>query len=341
MAFVPPCCPHPECPSHRRGDPPSCYRKGRYRRRCDGRLVQRFLCHHCRRRFSTQSFRADHGLRKPWLCTQVVALLCSKVSIRRAAEQLSVRRPTVERRLDRYGAHGRQLHVALLERHRARGGSALDAVVLDELETFSNDRTASPVTVPVMVQPTSYFVVHVDVAPLPARGGLSEENEAKKRARQGREGVRRSGSDEAVRRGMQVWKRHVPAAGEPTLISDEKPSYARLFAAVFEGRGRHQRISSKRRRNTANPLFAVNMTNAMLRDGLGRLVRRSWGHSRDEDRLRRHLWLWVLFRNYVRDLSRRCRTTTSALQLGIVDRRFSLAEMLRWQAPFVQLMFNS
>jgi hypothetical protein len=303
--------------------------------------VQRFRCHHCGRRFSTQSFRADRRLRKTWLCTQVVSMLCAKVSLRRVAEVLGVRRPTVERRLDRYGRHAQQLHEALLERAGARGKEALREVVLDELETFATDRTACPLTVPVLVQPQSYFVVHVGVAPLPARGGLTEENEARKQARAAREGVRRSGSDAAVERGLRVWAKHCPRGASPTLVSDEKPSYARLFGEVFGGRGDHTRVSSKRRRDTANPLFAVNMTLAMMRDGIGRLVRRSWGHSRDESRLARHLWLWVLFRNYVRELSRRVRHTTSAQALGIVDRRFSLAEVLRWRAPFGELLFRS
>ena len=339
MSFVPPCCPHAECPSRAKGAKPSFCKRGRYVRKCDGRVVQRFACHHCGRRFSTQSFRVDKGLRKTWLCAMVVEMLNAKMSMRRAAEILRVRRPTVERRLDSYGAHAQQLHRAILDRYVRKGGAVGADMVLDELETFVNDRTICPVTVPVLAEPVSYFITHVDTAPMASRGGLTKANEARKQRYEKKHGVRPHESDAAVTRTLESWKRLCAEEHEPSLTSDEKPSYARLFEKVFEGRGRHVTVSSKIKRDEANPLFVVNMTNAMLRDGLGRLVRRTWGHSRDEGRLRRHLWLWVVFRNYVRDLTRRIRNTTPARKLGVVDRRFKLNQVLAWRAPFVELLF--
>ncbi len=339
MGFVPPRCPFDECPSVQAGLPTRTIKRGFLFRRGDARRVQRFQCKHCLRRFSTQSFRANRGLRKPWLDLPIVQLLCAKASMRRIAEILGVRRPTVERRLDRYGSHGWRLQRALLLRHRRLTGGLRSEMVLDELETFEGDRTSCPVTVPVLVEPDSYFVTHVDVAPMAARGGLTAENEARKQRKE-KDGPRLSGSDAAVRRSLVAWRAACAEDRRPALISDEKPSYARLFPEVFGEVECHTRVPSTRRRDTRNPLFAVNMTNAMLRDGLGRLVRRTWGHSRSRSRLARHLWLWVIFRNYVRDKSRRQRDRTPASELGVVDRRFSLADVLRWRPPFVGLMFR-
>ncbi len=141
--------------------------------------------------------------------------------------------------------------------------------------------------------------------------------------------------------GFVGWRQCCAPATAVRLISDEKPSYARFFKSVFgERTGCHVQVSSKRKRDSSNPLFVVNMTNAMMRDGLGRLVRRNWGHSRVRRRLARHLWLWTLFRNFVRDKSRRVRDRTPALELGVVDRRLSLADMLRWRAPFASMIFG-
>jgi hypothetical protein len=38
----------------------------------------------------------------------------------------------------------------------------------------------------------------------------------------------------------------------------------------------------------------------MMRDGISRLVRRSWGASKLRARLELHAWIWVVWRNYVR-----------------------------------------
>ena len=335
MRFDPPCCPSLRCPSQRSRLPRRIQRKGAYRRRCDGRLVPRFRCLHCRRSFSSQTFRLDYRLRKPWLNPTVAQLLCAKTTLRKMAEILGVDRKTIEARLELFGAHCRDFHESLLRRHRGRTGGLRGAMMMDELETFERDRRLCPITVPVLIEKHSYFVVHVETAPLGPRGRLSEADQKRRERYEDRFGRRRSGSREAVRRTLQAWKEAAGPQGAVQIETDRKSSYRGLLREVFPvGQPHHATHSSKAPRTYANPLFPINHTNALLRDSVSRLVRRSWGASKERWRLERHLWVFVVFRNYVRGITRRARRVSSAMAAGVVRRMLSWSEVLRWRWPF-------
>ena len=53
------------------------------------------------------------------------------------------------------------------------------------------------------------------------------------------------------------------------------------------------------KQNSNDPLFAINHTCAMLRDNIGRLVRRSWGLSQKGYMLQHHLNLFKYFYNQI------------------------------------------
>jgi hypothetical protein len=92
--------------------------------------------------------------------------------------------------------------------------------------------------------------------------------------------------------------------------------------------------SSKERRDTQNPLFAINHSLAMLRDGVSRLVRRTWGNAKLRERLALHLWIYAAWRNFVRYVSNERRGETPAMALGLDPRRWTLVELLRWRTPW-------
>jgi hypothetical protein len=68
----------------------------------------------------------------------------------------------------------------------------------------------------------------------------------------------------------------------------------------------------------------------MFRDGVSRLVRRTWCQSKLRRNLAWHMWVWALYRNYVREWTNRARDTCSAKVLGIVTRRLASDELLEW-----------
>jgi hypothetical protein len=94
---------------------------------------------------------------------------------------------------------------------------------------------------------------------------------------------------------------------------------------------RHERHSSKAERNYFNPLFPINHTFAMARDGLSRLVRRNWAAAKLRERLERHLWIWIAYRNYVRGITNDAPRVTPAMALGIDREQWQREELLAWR----------
>lgn len=328
--FTPPHCPLDTCPSRRQENPFLWRRKGKYGRACDGRVVQRFQCLTCRRHFSTQTFRVDYRLQKPTLHLRLFEDFVSKVTQRQSARNLECTRKTVVHRLRLLSQHGRGFHHKVLARAKEQGGLRGD-FQLDELETFENSRRLCPVTMPSLIELHTYFVVDVEVAPLPSRGRLSPRELAKKLERERLEGQRRSGSREALVRCFEVLDRVRDPNVQLVITSDFKSTYPGVLRDVLQEGYLHVRHSSTARRDYGNPLFPINHTLAMLRDGLSRLVRRSWGASKKREWLEVHAWIWVAYRNYIRSITNRARRTSAAMALHVVARRFSARTFFEWR----------
>ena len=206
--------------------------------------------------------------------------------------------------------------------------------MMDELETFERDRRLCPITVPVLIEKQSYFIVHLETAPMGPRGRLSARDKKRRELHEARFGKRRNGSRDAVRRTFQAWRRAAGRAGRVQIETDRKSSYRKLLREVFPvERPNHATHSSKAPRSYSNPLFPINHSNALLRDSVSRLVRRSWGASKKRVRLERHLWVFVVFRNYIRGITRKAGRVTSAMAAGLLDRQLGWREVLRWRRP--------
>ena len=326
--FLPQSCPLPSCPS-RAGDAPFRWRRrGTFTRAVDGRTVQRFWCHACRRSFSGQSFRLDYRQQLPRLHLDLFPLFISKVTMRQAARCLKVDRKTVARRLTLLGHHCRLFHEERLK-SRTLGG----VFQLDELETFETDRRLKPVTVPVLIERRSFFVVGLAVGTLPARGGLTPRDQERKKVLEARTGKRRSESREMVRKTLAQLEAALPKQARLDIQSDQKSSYRCLIHEVFPGRlASHAVESSRAPRNYQNLLFPINHTLAMLRDSVSRLVRRNWAASKCRKWLERHLWIWVAWRNYLRPVTVKAGVPTPGQIVGLTDHRWEAAELLRWRA---------
>jgi transposase-like protein len=324
MRFEPPFCPYADCPAHT-ARPFRYQRRGIYLRACDGRRAQRFLCLECNRSFSAQRFRLDFRLQRPRLHLDLWSLFISKVTQRQSARLLHCDRKSVARRLDLLGEHCRAWHRTRLARRPLVG-----TFQLDELETFEHSRRLQPVTVPVLIQRGSYLVVDLGVGPLPCRGGLTPADRRRKAEREARHGKRRSGSRAAVERCLETL-RSCLGAGGGMLESDRKASYAASLRRVLGEGVAHVRRDSRGRRDYGHALFPINHTLAQLRDGVSRLVRRSWGASKRREKLELHLWIWACWRNYVRGITNRARNVTPAMAAGLERRPFGKEELLAWR----------
>jgi transposase-like protein len=327
MRFWPTYCPYAACPSRTEGRFQASP-WGTFLRKCDGRPAQRFRCSSCLRTFSSQTFRLDYRLQRPRLHLDLWPLFISKVTHRQAARVLDCTRKSVAHRLDLLGQHCRQFHRARLDERP--GGLCGGPYQLDELETYEHRRRLQPLTVPVLIHRRSYFVVHAQVASLPCRGGLRAAERRRKERLEAQFGVRRSGSRRAVE---DCFERLVPFLGRASgqiVETDCKSTYPGCIQRALGQRIQHQRTPSKLKRDRANPLFPINHTLAQMRDGLSRLVRRTWAASKQAERLAHHLWIWICWRNYVRGVTNWARSTTPGMIVGATRRPLERDELLRW-----------
>ena len=330
MAFQPAYCPceNPKCDA----TPGFQYqRRGTFRRLCDGRVVQRYYCKRCKRTFSQQTFRVDHHLRRPSLDYLVFLGLVSKVSQRQMTRKYHCGRGSVARRMQRYGEHCRAFHQTAL-RLRERSLAWEGHFQLDELETYETDRRLKPVTVPLLVHMPSRCVLHTAVGTLPPRKPLPPRKQKQLEQIEAEEGKKRkSESREKVSECFEVLKQITPGEGPVRVGTDEKPTYRAILKKTFGKRLEHRRTHSKEPRTIKNPLFLVNHTFAMLRDGLGRLVRRNWGATKEREKLGWHLWLYIGWRNYVRPITNKRPHETAAMVAGLAPRMLEPCELLQWR----------
>lgn len=319
MSFQPAFCPRSDCPSH--ADSAFAYRvNGWFQRECDRRLVRRFVRLACSRGFSEQSFRIDYRLKRPELLGRFFLDRVSKVTHRRSARNHACSRTTEERHFRRLSPHCEAFHQARLSEVAARGGLG-QVFLLDELETYEQHRTRKPVTVPVLIECFSGFVLDVRVGALAARG-------ARDRAIQAR---RRSESRQMVKAAFERLRAVARAKQTLCVLTDLKPSYAQLLRELFGQRCLHEPTSSRRKRDLQNPLWPINPTLARLRDGVSRLVRQTWAATKLRRWLAGQLAIWVCYRNYVRGRTNRHHRVTPAMALGVQHSRWSLRQLLLWR----------
>ena len=122
-----------------------------------------------------------------------------------------------------------------------------------------------------------------------------------------------------------------------TLLTDEKAAYARQCRRRFRAQVEHRTVPSTLPRTVYNPLFAINLTDAMLRDNNGRLRRRSWLVSKRGRFLRLQLELFSAYRNWHR---RRHNDDPPHMSPGVFlelcERSLAVEELLAWRQDWRQ-----
>lgn len=327
--FSPPNCPHPDCARHTDPTPGFFVRKGFYRAACRAYPVQRYRCRNCHRTWSMQTFRADYRDHKPHLNAPLFTLLISGVGLRQSSRNLALSRNCTHRKFQKIACEAQAAHQHLLGQFRTDSWFQMD-----EFGAFEHDRHSGPLSVPVAIEAGSSFVVAAEAAPIRPSGRKSREQKARIARHEQLYGRRRDESRAATRRVLQAVAKHTASLSKVRLRTDLKAMYVPVAKSVFGlGRLAHERISGKLPRTTWNPLFVINLLDAMVRDNNGRLRRRSWLHSKLRKYLDLQLALFIAYRNYVR-LRTNEDDQTPAQRAGFVDRRFTVQALLTWSQRF-------
>jgi hypothetical protein len=228
--------------------------------------------------------------RKSHIDQPLFRLLCSGVSQRACARVLQVRPDTIAKKIRRLAARARLDHEGDLKKT-----SPVSCAVFDEMETFEHSK-CKPVSIAISVIDGDRKILAAIAAQMPAKGLLAGISRQKY-------GPRKDERPRALRMLMSRLKEVTISC--PTLKSDECPRYPKYIAEAFEGFS-HLRYKGRRgcvvgqgelKEGGFDPLFSLNHTCAMIRDGIKRLSRRTWCTTKKIECLQDLLDLFVWFHN--------------------------------------------
>jgi len=252
--------------------------------------------------------------------------IASGTGIRQSARHLGLTLRNTQLKLRKISRHLRRLNL------NVRGKLPADAGFhLDELETYEGQRNTRPLSVPVLIESRSRYIVWAESATIRPRGKMTPKRVKAVLESQKRHGIRRDRSRRAVHRTLQRGAQLVTREMRLLLRTDEKSSYPGLARRAFrDARLRHECTNSKLLRATWNPLFPINHEEAVMRDLMGRLRRQSWLGSKMRRYLDLGLQVHMAYRNLVRKRFNYDEASPAEM-LGFVPRRLTAGEVLSWR----------
>lgn len=281
-------CPNPVC-----AVPLNFIRDGSFRRKDDSKIVQRYRCKNCGKRFSLATFSETYMQKKRRVNFPLLKLLASGMSLRRSALLLGVHRKTTERKMKFLATRCRRMNSNSLQKLKGR----IHNIQIDDLITKENSKL-KPLSVTICVDEDRRRILAVEVSQIPAFGHLS--NLAVKKY-----GKRKDLHFDGLTR---VFKTITPiVSSEVQVKSDEHQKYPG-FVSAYLPKSKHLTFKSERaciagqgelKKVQFDPLFIVNHTCAILRANVNRLIRKTWCTTKDPERLKDHLDIFTYFYNEI------------------------------------------
>lgn len=195
--------------------------------------------------------------------------------MRRIATVLGCSRRTVDRKVLHLAQQAQACHAKHLQTLRTA------YVMFDELETFIHGRWAQ-VSVPVVVRVKTGEVLAFGVAKL-------SSSMPKGQARGWNVDTRSEVMPQVLAAVKEVLK---PGA---TLATDGNVLYPSWIETHLSGVQHKRTVAVKG--PVYDPLFAINVAFAKMRNDLARLGRKTWTTTKTIEGLENHLWLWVAWTN--------------------------------------------
>jgi len=319
--FKPPFCPRPECRYHHRTTGWRFKKMGFFRRRRAPRLVQRYLCLHCRRSFSRQTFEATYWLKRPDILLTVFKRILSCSSYRQIARELNVSHSTVQRQTERLGRH------CLLFQQQFRARAVLrEPLVIDGFESFEYSQY-HPLHFHLAVGADSHFFYCFTDSELRRKGRMTEHQKRRREELEGRDG---RPEPKSVEKEVAELLRLIPIEnGRLELRTDDHRAYPRSLRLLPGLQADHQITSSKERRTSRNPLFPVNWLDLLIRHGSSNHKRETIAFSKRRQNGAEKLVIQQVWRNFIKALTEKGGEPPPAVRLGLIDRALHFAEVLK------------
>jgi transposase-like protein len=318
--WEPPHCPNPACDSHANPGPWRVKKKGFYARQRGPRRVQRYLCQHCHRNFSSQTFATSYWLKRPGLLHALFFRVLACSSYRQIAQEFRISHTSVRHQAERLGRHCLLLHEQLRPRR-----APSEPVVLDGFRSFEFGHYW-PFDLNLVVG-VSHFVYGFNDAELRRSGTLTP---AQRHKRAVLEGCHGRPDPRATRQAVQeLVGRIVPPGGEAEIHSDEHTAYRPALRGLPARAIRHRTTTSRAARTARNPLFPANLADLLLRHTGANHKRETIAFSKRRQGALYRAAIWLVWRNYLKSTSEKRRDDPPAVRLGIIERRITLGEILR------------
>ena len=316
----PPFCPHPDCDSRGGSKTWRFKKKGFFVRATRPFRVQRYLCHHCNRNFSSQTFSTTYWLRHTQLLEPLFHRLVGGSCLRQISREFGVAHSTVQRQMNRLGRHCLLFHEQFRPKHAPR-----EPLVLDGFQTFEHSQYW-PFDLNLLIG-VSHYVYGFNEAEL-RRSGSMRPSQKEKRARL--EKLHGRPDPQATRKSVQeLVGRIVPPGSSATIRSDEHQAYPQAFRRLPSRRLRHETTSSKESRTARNPLFPVNLADLLLRHSSANHKRETIAFSKRRQGAMYHAAIWLVWRNYVKSRSENRKDEPPAVVLGLISKRLGVKGILR------------
>ena len=285
-----PNCPNFECVNFQKKS--SVVKDGKYFRSNDSRIVQRYKCTACGKRFSKSTSTLEYRQKKRRVNFKLRQLLCSGVSMRRAAKLLGINKITVHRKvlyLAKKANLNQQQFLLFLKKF------PVTHLQFDDLITIEHTKL-KPLSVTVAIDASNRKILGAVVSTIPAFGHLVARSIKKY-------GYRKSTH---FKKACQLFKKISSAIEQGARIETDQHKTYPFIVNKFLPHAQHTQYKSERatiagqgelKKLLYDPLFAINHTCAMLRANINRLIRRTWCTTKKASMLQRHLDIYVEFHN--------------------------------------------
>jgi len=286
----------------------------------------------CERSFSKQAFSPTYYMKRPELLVPVAAGLEAGSGHRQIARTLGCAPSTVTRISARLGRHAMLLHVLSL----LHLDDVVEPLVADHFETFGGSQDF-PFGVATVVGGRSHFLYSLDPAPHRRTGHRSpfQETRLRRVAPQDPKG----GYAASLSRALMAVFSLVDPPSPLRLVTDGHESYPRALARLRRpihhevhpnperGPKGAPRSPEARRRDVA--MFPSDLLHMLLRHSLAHHRRETIAFGRRLNALMERLYLFAIWRNFVKGVSeRRNRAETPAMILGLAREPWSWARVL-------------
>ncbi|MCT4640990.1 MAG: hypothetical protein N4A33_01755 [Bacteriovoracaceae bacterium] len=267
---------------------------GSYKRKNDSRVIQRFKCTSCGKKFSASTGTLEYGQKKRRINYPVFKLLSSGVSLRKSALILGVNKETVRRKLIYLGKKSKLKNKNFIKKLQKNKSTHIQ---FDDLITKENTKL-KPLSISVAVDFNRRYILGAKVSQIAAFGHLAKISKRKY-------GYRKSYHQEGLDKLFESIKNSIDSKAR--VDSDEHKNYKKVVrkhlkdsdyrqfkseVATVAGQGELKKVHF-------DPLFKINHTLAMLRANINRLIRKTWCTTKDPKRLTDHLEIFIYYYNQV------------------------------------------